>query len=375
VSTTSSTKRRRGSDARQGGRALRAAKAAPKAAAPAREGNKRKVAAAPALARGTTKTPKAPPRARAQEPALAPPARGKGKPAAQPPAARSAAAQRKTQAVLRKPEGAPRKAASTAHPPEAAGEPRYQQVARELKAGIAGGQYPVGARLPTEAELCERFGISRFTAREAVRLLATAGLVTRRQRAGTVVIALPDEARYTPTLASLNDLQQYARDTEMRIVQVGHVALDKVRARAFGAEPGAQWIHAVGIRHETATGGSLRGAAGTRSRVRAGEGRPFCVVRVFLNPILAGIENRLRTRRMAIYSIIESEFGHPIERVEQDLTGTLLDAEDAASLDAAPGTAALCIVRRYYDAGGVLLQVAENVHPADRFTFRMHLHR
>jgi DNA-binding GntR family transcriptional regulator len=97
-----------------------------------------------------------------------------------------------------------------------AGGPRYQQVARELKAGIASGRYPVGARLPTEAELCERYTVSRFTAREAVRLLATAGLVTRRQRAGTVVIAMPGEARYAPTLSSLNDLVQYARDTGMR---------------------------------------------------------------------------------------------------------------------------------------------------------------
>jgi DNA-binding GntR family transcriptional regulator len=362
VSTSSTTKRRRGSDTGQGGRAVRAAKAAPKPAAPARAkgAGKARAATVPAATKATKATKVA-----------------KSTKAAKPSAPRPTAASRKTKVVPRKPEGAPRKAAAAPPPsgPSGVAEPRYQQVARELKGAITGGQYPVGARLPTEAELCERFSISRFTAREAVRLLATAGLVTRRQRAGTVVIALPDEARYTPTLASLNDLQQYARDTEMRIVELGRVVLDKARARAFGAEPGAQWIHAVGIRHETATGGTLRGAGAARSRVRAGEGRPFCVVRVFLNPILAGIENRLRTRRAAIYSIIESEYGHPIERVEQDLTGTLLDAADAARLDATPGAAALCIVRRYYDAGGVLLQVAENVHPADRFTFRMQLHR
>src|SRR4051812_36682973 len=80
---------------------------------------------------------------------------------------------------------------------EADGQPRYQQVARELKRGIADGTWPVGARLPTELELCERFGISRFTARAAVRLLEQSGLITRRQRVGTVVVATPDDARYT----------------------------------------------------------------------------------------------------------------------------------------------------------------------------------
>jgi DNA-binding GntR family transcriptional regulator len=245
--------------------------------------------------------------------------------------------------------------------------PRYQQIARELKAAIAAGRYPVGARLPTEVELCEHFTISRFTAREAVRLLATAGLVTRRQRAGTIVIALPGEARYAPTLSSINDLMQYARDTEMRTLHVGRIALDKARARAFGAEPGREWIHLVGIRRE-ATGGAGRPRAGRKAR-------PLCVTRVFINPLLEGIEARLRTRRSTIYALIENEYGRTIERVEQELSGTLLDAEDAARLEAEPGAPALLVVRRYFDAGGTLLEASESVHPADRFTFRMQLRR
>ena len=71
-------------------------------------------------------------------------------------------------------------------------QPRYLQIAADLKQAIVSGRYPVGARLPTELELCEQFGISRFTAREAVRVLSSAGLVSRKQRVGTIVVALPD---------------------------------------------------------------------------------------------------------------------------------------------------------------------------------------
>ena len=244
----------------------------------------------------------------------------------------------------------------------ASDDPRYLQIAHELKAAIVDGRYPVGARLPTEAELCERFDISRFTAREAVRVLSSAGLVTRRQRAGTVVIALPGEARYTHTLASLDDLQQYARDTQMRLVFVGKVALDKARARAFGDAAGAEWTYAIGIRREAAASGRT-------------PDRPICVTRLYLSPQLAGIEAKLRGRRAAVYSIIENDYGRPIERVEQDLFGAVLDAEDAANLEAAPGAPALQIVRRYYDAKGTLLEVAENIHPADRFSYRMQLRK
>ena len=252
-------------------------------------------------------------------------------------------------------------------------QPRYLQIAAELKRAIASGQYPVGARLPTELELCERFGISRFTAREAVRVLASAGLITRRQRAGTVVIATPDEARYTHDAASVRDLFQYAIDTELRLLYIGKVALDKERARQFGAAVGEEWVYAIGIRLE-APGARANGAPAAKERAAATP-RPICVTRLFLNPALKGIEARLRERRMAVYALIEREYKVSIDRVEQDLQGALLDADDAANLGAEPGAPALRIVRRYFDAGDRLLEVAENIHPADRFTYRMHLRK
>lgn len=244
-------------------------------------------------------------------------------------------------------------------------QPRYLQLARELRRAIADGTYPVGARLPTELDLCKQFGISRFTARGAVRVLSSAGLVTRRQRVGTVVVATPDDARFSHDAASLRDLLQYAQDTELRLVYVGQVALSKAQAREFGAEAGAEWIYAVGIRYQGAADPKVNGK-GTR---------PICLTRVFLNPMLKGIETQLRESKTAVYTLIESEYKIPIERVEQDLQGVVLDAGDAANLGAAAGAPALRVVRRYYSGDGQLLEVADNVHPSDRFTYHMQLRK
>ncbi|MGY8959472.1 MAG: GntR family transcriptional regulator, partial [Alphaproteobacteria bacterium] len=65
--------------------------------------------------------------------------------------------------------------------------PRYQQIANELMAEIGGGLFPVGSMLPTEINLCERFGVSRFTVREALRQLHEKGILSRRRGSGTVV--------------------------------------------------------------------------------------------------------------------------------------------------------------------------------------------
>src|SRR3954470_13599951 len=89
--------------------------------------------------------------------------------------------------------------------------PRYQLIARELRRAITAGRYPVGAQLPTEHELCRQLGVSRFTVREAIRVLAASALARRKARSGPMATALPDDTRYRHSIASVRDLVQYAQ--------------------------------------------------------------------------------------------------------------------------------------------------------------------
>lgn len=67
-------------------------------------------------------------------------------------------------------------------------EHRYLQVARTLRKEIVDRVYPVGSQLPTEHELCDRFEVSRYTVREALRRLRDDNLVSSRPRTGTLVV-------------------------------------------------------------------------------------------------------------------------------------------------------------------------------------------
>lgn len=63
--------------------------------------------------------------------------------------------------------------------------PAYEQVADQLRQLILVGDLKPGDQLPVEARLCEIFGVSRSTVREAVRLLAAQDLIhTTRGVAG-----------------------------------------------------------------------------------------------------------------------------------------------------------------------------------------------
>ena len=82
----------------------------------------------------------------------------------------------------------------------AAGYPRLgggklsDRVAAELEGRILRGEPEPGARLPTEVELCELFGVSRSVVRDALRTLVARGLVVVGPGQGIVVTNPSDRA-------------------------------------------------------------------------------------------------------------------------------------------------------------------------------------
>jgi len=68
----------------------------------------------------------------------------------------------------------------------------YQGIVSQITTLIIEGNLQMGDRLPSERELCERFGVGRNSVREAVRALESANLVATRHGDGTFVVASPE---------------------------------------------------------------------------------------------------------------------------------------------------------------------------------------
>jgi len=63
-----------------------------------------------------------------------------------------------------------------------------QQLVHKLGQAIMQGQYQVGKGLPSEADLCSQYNISRTATREAVKMLTAKGLISSRPRQGIKVL-------------------------------------------------------------------------------------------------------------------------------------------------------------------------------------------
>jgi GntR family transcriptional regulator len=79
-------------------------------------------------------------------------------------------------------------------------EPIYRQIADDLRGKIESDEIEHGAQLPTEIELMGQYEASRNTVRDAIRLLATRGLVETRPGQGTFVVE-----KVSPYVTTLSD--------------------------------------------------------------------------------------------------------------------------------------------------------------------------
>jgi GntR family transcriptional regulator len=243
----------------------------------------------------------------------------------------------------------------------AAGVPRYLQVARTLAEAIGSARYAVGAKLPTEAELCRQYRISRYTAREALRQLRESGLISRKRGAGTTVAASAPVRTFSQSLRSLADVSQYAQDTRLRIERQ-----TRVDARVEAANGSIAFAPA------------RRGRAWTRLdavRVRPGDTLPVCVTSVYLAPEVASVVPLLPKETGPIHGVIEREIGIRVARVDQTIHATSLSEPDARKLAAPAGSPALRVIRRYYDANDRLFEVSDSVHPGERYAYSITLRR
>ena len=64
----------------------------------------------------------------------------------------------------------------------------HEQVIKEIGNRIVGGEFVPGLALPGESKLCDALGVSRTVLREALRVLASKGLVEPRRKIGTLVL-------------------------------------------------------------------------------------------------------------------------------------------------------------------------------------------
>jgi GntR family transcriptional regulator len=234
---------------------------------------------------------------------------------------------------------------------------RYLQVARTLRKEIVDGVYPVGSQLPTEQQLCERFEVSRYTIREALRRLREDNLVSSRPRAGTLVVPRPAANSYVQDVVSINDLLAFAAGAQLEIESNAMVTVDDALAERTGLDTGSQWL-------------AVRGCRRTE-----GSDAPVCTTEYYINRAFAAVGRLLHRHSGPIFPLIEDLFGVSVVEVHQEISAIAASSELAEALRVGVGSAALEMRRTYKTSDGEVAQVTVNTHPSSRYRHSMTMRR
>src|SRR5689334_22373101 len=81
----------------------------------------------------------------------------------------------------------------------------HASITEDVAAAIVAGDIPPGAFLPTEMNLAGQFGVSRTVIREAVKVLATKGLVEVRHGQGVRVLPHQSWNAFDPLILHLRE--------------------------------------------------------------------------------------------------------------------------------------------------------------------------
>jgi len=235
------------------------------------------------------------------------------------------------------------------------GKPRYVLLAEALMGGIASGRYPVGGMLPTEMELCEQYGVSRHTAREALRRLREHGLVQRRQGVGTIVEARNPRKHFMQSLATIPDLLQYALDKPLSLIDMSDISASGAKCDLLHCKPGRRWLRIEGLRFSDS------------------RKTPLCWTEILVDGVYENIREDVPGARSAVYVLIGRRYGVWVTEVEQKISGMAVPARLARLLKVKPHSPALCITRWLYRSRSELVQVATSIYPAGRFSYMIRL--
>lgn len=231
--------------------------------------------------------------------------------------------------------------------------PRHQAIEEYLRERITA--LAPGALLPTEKELCDLFGVSRMTARQAVNRLAEAGLVRREPGRGTFV-AYPRLQREIGMLLSFTrTMERQGRRASARVLERSTVPAGPSVAARLGLT--AADLPVIRLQ-----------------RLRLVDDQPMALELVLLPADRFGWLAAVDLTNSSLHQTLEQRGIIP-HAGDGTLTAEVAGKEEAHLLGIAPGAPLLVERLVLLDQNGTPIQVGETRYAGERYALDFHLHR
>jgi GntR family transcriptional regulator len=229
------------------------------------------------------------------------------------------------------------------------GIPLYHHLKEIFAERIAAGEWKVGDLIPTEAQLCAAYGVSRGPVRQAIDLLVQQGVLARKQGKGTWVRPHKLESGLATFYSFTTLIAEQGYTPSTRLLHFGREeAIPSVR-RALALESGAPVYR--------------------MARLRLANGEPIILETVFLPVARAPGLEQPQIEAHSLYALLQDRYGLPLTRARQSFEAVIADEYEANRLAVAPGAPLLLLENLTYAAGDLPIVFSKAVLRGDRLRY------
>ncbi len=230
--------------------------------------------------------------------------------------------------------------------------PIYLQIAEAITSLLARGVLPPGYVLPPERVLCERFGISRMTLRQAMSLLDREGLIHSRRGMGTVVKHSRLRMQHQDFRSFSEEIRERGGRPESRLISLQQ-AIPTPSVRDFFELRERQNVYEI-------------------QRVRLNDGEPLAFELARIPERLCPGLERFDLARNSLYQILEQSYGLRPETCTEEISAQIPSSEQRKLLSLPTRTAVLVVNRKTYMDDGRPFELTCSIYRGDRYSSIVH---
>ncbi|MDI6771918.1 MAG: GntR family transcriptional regulator [bacterium] len=230
----------------------------------------------------------------------------------------------------------------------------YLRIEQDIRILIDSGTVRAGDRIPTEDELCDRYGVAKMTVRQGLSRLVASGVLIRRRGIGTFVAAPKIERAGNRLLGFEEDARAHGVQPSTEVLAKSWVDATPDEAETLGLSPNVQVLRI--------------------DRLRRTDGEPIALNTILLPPVIGRLLEHLDFGR-SLYALTAEALGQPVAYADQRVEAVTADRDQAALLGVAYGAALLRVQRITHLSDGRLLGLTRSHYRGDRYFIALRIER
>ncbi len=230
--------------------------------------------------------------------------------------------------------------------------PMYLRIAEAMAALLKSGAYPAGFSLPPERALCERYGVSRMTLRQAMSILERDGLIESHRGRGTFVAPNRLQKQQQELRSFTEEIMARGGKAQSRVISFNSIAPPPSAKEFFGLAEGEK-VYEI-------------------SRLRYKDSTPLAAETALIPQKICPWLERFDLAKRSLYRILEESYGLRLQTGVEEISAELPSAAHRKLLCVPRNTAVLVVNRKTFTDRGIPLELTRSVYRGDLYSAVVH---